>query len=188
MVITARFSASDRCRNHPKELSNSSWSLVCKICSLGRISTIGMFDILAYISTTRRAMDKWRLQPNSAHQIGSETPFVSFLIVGWCCLIDGWKYWPEFFTLECLCLLLNNQGRYWQMNGTAGFNSSNRSRTNPPQSSDSRLVMVYKGVKIQPNWGGIFVSRNFVFWLVSQAPRDLWINGGDRRIQRIKLV
>ena len=57
MVITARFSASNRCRNHPEELSNSSWSLVCKICSLGRISTSRMFDILAYISTTRRAME-----------------------------------------------------------------------------------------------------------------------------------
>ena len=72
------------------------------------------------------------------------------------------------------------------MDGTVGFDASNRLRTNPPQSSDCRLVMVYKGVKIQPNLGGIFVSRNFMFWLVSQEPKDLWINGGGRRIQRIK--
>ena len=39
------------------------------------------------------------------------------------------------------------------MDGTAGFNVSNGSRTNSPQSSDSRLVMVYKEVKIQPNLG-----------------------------------
>jgi len=48
--------------------------------------------------------------------------------------------------------------------------------------------MVYKGVKIQPSLGAIFVSRNFMFWLVSQEPGDLWTNGGRKQIQRIKLV
>jgi hypothetical protein len=56
----------------------------------------------------------------------------------------------------------------------------------PPRSSDCRLLMVYKGVKIQPSLGAIFVSRNFMFWLVSQEPGDLWTNGGHKRIQRIK--
>jgi len=127
-----------------------------------------MFDILAYISTTRRAMDKWRQQPNSVHQIGSETPLVAFLIVDWCCLIDGWKYWPEFFTLECFCLLLNNQGNHWQTEATGGFNASNRSRKIPGSFSDCRLLMVYKRVKIPPDLGDILVPRNFIFWLVAK--------------------
>jgi hypothetical protein len=44
-------------------------------------------------------------------------------------------------------LLLNNQGRYAQMDGTVRFSASNRSKDNPPRSSDCRLVMLYKEVK-----------------------------------------
>ena len=62
------------------------WNLVyfcVKICSLGGISTSGIFDIFACISTTKGARSKWRLQRDSAHQTGSETPWVASLIVGW---------------------------------------------------------------------------------------------------------
>jgi len=38
------------------------------------------------------------------------------------------------------------------MDGTAGFSASNRSSSNPPQSSDSRLVMLYKEVKSSTNF------------------------------------
>src|ERR1700685_3183749 len=92
------------------------------------------------------------------------------------------------FFPECLCLLLNNHGTYRQMDDTVGFSTSNRSSTDPPWSSYCRLVMLYRGVKIQPSLGGIFVSRNFLFWLVSPQPLILWTNGGHGRIQRIKLV
>jgi hypothetical protein len=74
------------------------------------------------------------------------------------------------------------------MDGTVGFSASDRSMTNPPRSSDCRLVMLYRGVKIQPSLGAIFLSRDFLFWLVSPQPLVLWTNGGHRRIQRIKLV
>jgi len=47
------------------------------------ISTSGIFDVFACSSTTRGAMNKWRPPPDSAHQIGLETPWVAFLIVGW---------------------------------------------------------------------------------------------------------
>ena len=53
------------------------------------------------------------------------------------------------------------------MDAIVGFSTSNRSRTDPSQSSVYRLVMLYRGVKIQPSLGGIFVSRNFVFLLVA---------------------
>jgi hypothetical protein len=62
------------------------WNLVyfcVKICSLGGISTSGIFDIFACISTTKGARNKWRPQRDSAHQTGSETPWVASLIVGW---------------------------------------------------------------------------------------------------------
>jgi hypothetical protein len=146
------------------------------------------FECFGCSATTKGAMDKRRPQADSAHQIGLETSLVDFLIVGWWCFIDGWKYWPEFFTPECLCLLLNNHWTYRRMDDTVGFSTSNRSSTDPPWSSYCRLVMLYRGVKIQPSLGGIFVSRNFLFWLVSPQPLILWTNGGHGRIQRIKLV
>jgi hypothetical protein len=68
------------------------------------------------------------------------------------------------------------------MDGTVGFSASNRSMTNPPRSSDCRLVMLYRGVKIQQSLGAIVVSRDFLFWLVSPQPLILWTNGGRRRI------
>ena len=146
------------------------------------------FERFGCSATTKGAMDKRRPQADSAHQIGLETSLVDFLIVGWWWFIDGWKYWPEFFTPEYLCLLLNNQKSYRQMDDTVGFSALNRSSTDPPWSSDCRLVMLYGGVKIQPSLGGIFLSRNFLFWLVSRQPLILWTNWGHGRIQRIKLV
>src|ERR1700684_1902111 len=92
------------------------------------------------------------------------------------------------FHLECLCLLLNNHGTYGQAETTARFSAPNWSKTNPPRFSDCSLVMLYRGVKIQPSLGAIFWSRDFLFWLVSPQPLILWTNGGHRRIQRIKLV
>ena len=56
------------------------WNLVyfcVKICSLGGISTSGIFDIFAWISTTKGVRNKWRLQRDSAHQTGSETLWVA---------------------------------------------------------------------------------------------------------------
>jgi hypothetical protein len=74
------------------------------------------------------------------------------------------------------------------MDDTVGFSTLNRSSTDPPWSSDCRLVMLYRGVKIQPSLGGIFGPSTFLFWLVSPQLLILWTNRGHRRIQRIKLV
>src|SRR5271154_1642489 len=90
-------------------------------------------NVFACFSTTRRAMNKWIAQSDSAHQTGLGPT--------------------------------------------------------PTGVSDCRLLMVYKGVKIQPTClGAIFVSRNFILWVVSPQPLILWANGGHRRIQAIKLV
>ena len=167
------------------------WNLVyfcVKICSLGGISTSGIFDIFAWISTTKGVRNKWRLQRDSAHQTGSETPWVASLIIGWWCFIDGWQYRPEFFTLEYLCLSLNSQNNHWQTDGTGEFSASKRSNSNLPWCADFSLLMLYKGVKFQLSLGGIFMSRVFMFWLVAQEPKDVWTNGCHRRIWRIKLV
>jgi hypothetical protein len=58
--------------------------------------------------------------------------------------------WAEFFTIRnwrCFHLWLNNQRCYGKTDGTGGFSASNWSDTNLPQSSDCRLVMLYKGGK-----------------------------------------
>jgi hypothetical protein len=150
--------------------------------------SVPSFQCFGYSATTKGAMDKRRPQANSPHRIGLETSLVAFLIIGWWCFVDGWKYWPEFFTPECLCLLLNNHGTYRQMDDTVGFSTLNRSRADSLWSSYCRLVMLYRGVKVQPSLGAIFVSRNILFWLVAQEPAISWTNGCYRRIQRIKLV
>ena len=152
------------------------------------MSISGIFDVCACISTTRGPMDKWRPPLDSGHQIGLDSTLHAFLIVGWWCFIDGWKYRPEFFTLECLCLSLNNQTRHWQTDGTGVFSASNRSHSNLPWFADFSLVMLYKGVKFQLSLGGIFMSRVFMFWLVAQEPKDIWTNGCRRRILCITLV
>src|SRR5271170_1894871 len=99
------------------------------------------------------------------------------------------KKLPEFFALgnwARFCFYLNNQRSYGQMDGTGGFSALNWSKNNPPYCSDSRLLMLYKVVKIQLNLGTIFVSRDFLFWLVTQQPVVPSTNRGHRRIQRIK--
>jgi hypothetical protein len=47
------------------------------------------------------------------------------------------------------------------MDDTVGFNTLNRFRTDPLWSSDCRLVMLYRRVKIQPSLGAC-VSQFFV--------------------------
>jgi hypothetical protein len=84
--IIAGCSASNRSRNNHQGFSNGSWNLVyfwVKICSSGALSTSGIFDVFACISTTKGAMDKRRRQADSAHWIGLETSLVAFLILGW---------------------------------------------------------------------------------------------------------
>jgi len=67
------------------------------IVSRGKIFTWECFSCSA---TTDCAMGNWIPQLDLAHEIGLEIPLVNFLIVGWWCFIDGWKYWPEFFALN----------------------------------------------------------------------------------------
>jgi hypothetical protein len=45
--------------------------------TLGGIFACGIWNIFACSSTTRGAMNKWRPQPDSARQIGLETPWVA---------------------------------------------------------------------------------------------------------------
>ena len=147
MDIMAGFSASNRSRTNPQELSNCSWNLVYRwlffwVKNLHAPS----FEPSGYSTTTNGAMDKCRPPLDSTHQIGLDGPWLAFLIVGWGCLIDAWKYRPEFFCLECLCLLLHNQGSCGRMDGTVGFSASNESRSNRPRLSNCRLEMLYKVV------------------------------------------
>jgi len=74
------------------------------------------------------------------------------------------------------------------MDDTVGFSASNRSTPNPPQSSDDRLVMLYKGVKIQPSLGGNFTHGIWMFWLVVQQQEVLLKIGDRRSIWRIEKV
>src|ERR1700685_2121617 len=69
------------------------------------------------------------------------------------------------FHLECLCLLLNNHGIYGQAETTARFSASNWSKTDPPRFSDCRLVMLYRGVKIQPSLATFLCPDIFCFCL-----------------------
>jgi hypothetical protein len=84
------------------------------------------------------------------------------------------------FTIGCLCLFLNNQRSYRQMDGTVGFSAPNRFRINPPRSSEFRLVMVHKGVKIQPNWAGIFTCGSWNTFASSPTTRGAM---GKQRLQ-----
>jgi hypothetical protein len=77
-------------------------------------------------ATTRRAMDKWRRQCDSAHQIGLEFIFEEVLIVV--------------------------QKRWWQGSKMLEFST----------------------------WASI--------WSILQHPEELWTNGADTWIQRIKEV
>jgi hypothetical protein len=60
------------------------------------------------------------------------------------------------------------------MDGAVGFSALNRSRIDPPRSSDFRLVMLYMGVKIQASLGGIFTCGIWMLWLVTQQPAVPW--------------
>src|ERR1700685_379563 len=84
------------------------------------------------------------------------------------------------FHLECLCLLLNNHGTYGQAETTAKFSASNWSKTNPPRFSDCRLVMLYRGVKIQPGLATFLSPRFFVFACPSSTSNPI----NKRRLQR----
>jgi hypothetical protein len=100
-----------RTRNNPQGLSNGSWKLVC--CWVKIYYCEWKFSVPSFerFATTKGAMAKRRLQAYSAPWIGLETSLVAFLILGWWCFIDGWKYRPEFFILrtwEWFCLYHNN--------------------------------------------------------------------------------
>ena len=83
-------------------------------------------------------------------------------------------------------LWLNKQQCYDKTDGTGGFNTSNRSKTNPSRCSDCRLVMLYKVVK--KLWAE-FLSAEFGILLdVAQEPRVLWRNGDYSRIFLVRLV
>src|ERR1700685_4534812 len=83
------------------------------------------------------------------------------------------------FHLECLCLLLNNHGTYGQAETTARFSASNWSKTDPPRFSDCRLVMLYRGVKIQPSLATFLCPDIFVLACIS-----ITINPMDKRRTR----
>ena len=90
--------------------------------------------------------------------------------------------------LERFWLYLHYQRSYGQTDATGGFSASNRSKTNLPRCSDCRLGILYKGVNIQERLVGI-LQRDFgIFLIVSPPPMELWTNGCNWRIQRIKLV
>jgi len=61
------------------------------------------------------------------------------------------------------------------MDGAVGFSASNRSRIDSPRSSDSRLVMLYKGVKIQPSLGGIFSCGIWMFLACGTTTRSAMV-------------
>ena len=105
-------------------------------------------NVSASFSTTSDPISKRRAQAYSAHQTGLETSLVAFLILGWWFFIDGWKYRPEIFTLECFCFFLNHwQWPHQQTEGTGVFSASNLSKTNPPRFSNCRWKWWYRGVK-----------------------------------------
>jgi len=70
------------------------------------------------------------------------------------------------------------------MDGAVVFSTSYRSRSNPPWSSDCRLVMLHKGVK-EP-WTECFPAESSTFLLVTQQPMELWLNGSYGWIQFVK--
>src|ERR1700724_3735633 len=90
---------------------------------------------------------------------------------------------PEFFTLrnwDRFCLYLNNQRSHGQMDATAGFSASNWSKTNPPRFSESRLLRLYKGMKVRGRHfspseiGDVFVCNS-----TTSAPMDKWMLQAD---------
>ena len=91
--------------------------------------------------------------------------------------LRNWRYFR---------LWLNKQQCYDKTDGTGGFNTSNRSKTNPSRCSDCRLVMLYKVVK--KLWAE-FLSAEFGILLhVAQEPQVLWRNGDYSRILLLRLV
>ena len=172
------FSAPNRSKNNPQGLSNCSWNLVCcwvKICPSTSENVHPSFQRFGYSAPTRWAMDKRRPQADSAHQIGLETSLVAFLIVGWWCFINGWKYWPEFFTLECFCLYLNNQWSHGQMDATCGFSASNWSKTNPQRLSNCSWNLVWKSVLLLVNWNFHPSFQRFACSARTNGSMDKWM-------------
>ena len=117
----------------------------------------------ACFSTTRRAINKWIAQLDSAHQLGPWPTPHSILIVG--CWWGTWgedstKFWAQFLCLAILCfgLYLHNHWLYGQTEGTGGFSASNWSKTDPPRFSDCSWKWWYRGVKKLPEF---FTLRNW---------------------------
>jgi len=67
------------------------------------------------------------------------------------------------------------------MDGTGGFSSLSRFKSNPPRCSDCRLVLLVKKL-----WAEFLPAEFGMLLLVAQEPQVLWTNGGRCRIQRIK--
>jgi len=101
--------------------------------SCRNFSPSGIGDVLACISTTIDPMDKRRPQRDSAHQTGLKPPLHAFLIAGCWCFTRWWRNFRriEFFALRlwrCSGHPCNNQQSYGQMDVTAEFSRSERSR------------------------------------------------------------
>jgi hypothetical protein len=109
-------------------------------------------NVSACFSTTRRAMNKWIAQSNSAHQIGLVPTLHGVLIVGWWCCTEGWRFnqvWAEFLchAIFCFGLYLHIHWSYGQTEDMGGFSASNWSRTDPPRFSNCSWKWWYRGLK-----------------------------------------
>ena len=102
-------------------------------------------NVFACGTGTMNAMDKWRLPFDSAHQIGSEAPWVDALTVDGQCSMKDRRCPTEFWKAEKLVLFLQRTPQpavLWMSGGTAGFSRLKRCRNALPWNSDHSLKLV----------------------------------------------
>ena len=143
--------------------------------NIGR--NFSLLNISACCSTTRRAMNKWIAQADSAHWISLwPTPHGVLIVCCWWCT-RGWRFllvWATFWSPKILCfgLYLHNHCSYGQTEDNGGFSASNWSKFNTKRFSDCRVVMLYKAVK--QFWAEFLLAEFSAFLLVTQEPKELW--------------
>jgi len=132
-------------------------------------------DILACGSRTSNAMVKRRPELDSAHQIGLNTLWVRILIVvGGCQKLEL----KNCENRRRFGLRNENQQCYGEMDTTAGFSASNRSKYALGMDSNYSWATSEIGVKK--------TRKSETFWLAEREPAMVWPNGRHGWIQRIE--
>ena len=131
-------------------------------------------------ATTGDAMAKWMLRLDSTCQKGLETPLHEISDCSGDASTGGEVCWGRILKIGQgpFCLWSHNLLCYVKMDGTAGFGSSNWSRTHFPRLSNGRWLWFYcveKKVMWCPTGSGtVVMGRPIMMGYVSEAVRWSW--------------